>query len=317
MASFLTEPVPHTEGADALRAKPALTRRAFDEILPDLRGRAFTVTGVEAANSLQAVRDTLAELPEGGDWEDLKGRVLDEISPWLVTSDDPEERAKQEGAAERRAELLLRMHGWQAYAATQHRLLEAHVDSFPYRQYLTSGDDRVRDSHAALDRLILPATSPFWADHTPPWDFNCRCDVVPITSDEADEQRAAEQSARLAPEDRTLVEGPMLGRLEGGERVMPGGAGAVDVRTPRQRQGPEGYEWRPGDLRLPPEQILARYEPEVAAAFRAWAEAAPLEGHASLWAWLADSAPPPAPGAGPSLSQTNNNNNNDNEPRRI
>lgn len=44
-------------------------------------------------------------------------------------------------------------------------------------RYSTVGDDRVRDSHRALDGVTLPVSHPFWNSAYPPNGFKCRCDV--------------------------------------------------------------------------------------------------------------------------------------------
>jgi hypothetical protein len=68
-------------------------------MLPELRARAFVITGVEAANVAQTVRDRIAELPAGGDWDKLKKEIVNDISPCLGSDNDEEGIA----AAERRA----------------------------------------------------------------------------------------------------------------------------------------------------------------------------------------------------------------------
>jgi SPP1 gp7 family putative phage head morphogenesis protein len=78
-------------------------------------------------------------------------------------------------AADRRAELLLRTHGQQAYATTQYKMMDEQRDLFPFWQYLSMGDSHVRATHAALDGVVLPADSEFWTTHFPPWDWGCRC----------------------------------------------------------------------------------------------------------------------------------------------
>ena len=35
--------------------------------------------------------------------------------------------------------------------------------------------------HAALHGLVFKWDDPFWDSHTPPWDYGCRCYVVPLT----------------------------------------------------------------------------------------------------------------------------------------
>lgn len=47
-------------------------------------------------------------------------------------------------------------------------------------QYRTAGDKKVRPEHAALDRVTLPITDPFWEEYYPPNGWNCRCTVVQV-----------------------------------------------------------------------------------------------------------------------------------------
>lgn len=56
-------------------------------------------------------------------------------------------------------------------------------DAQPNLQYVTAGDDRVREEHAMLDGIIKPIDDPFWDTYYPPNDFNCRCDVIQLPDD--------------------------------------------------------------------------------------------------------------------------------------
>lgn len=47
-------------------------------------------------------------------------------------------------------------------------------------QYRTAGDDHVRPEHAALERITLPPSHPFWEKYFPPNGWNCRCTVVQV-----------------------------------------------------------------------------------------------------------------------------------------
>ncbi len=47
-------------------------------------------------------------------------------------------------------------------------------------KYVTVGDDRVREEHAALDGVTLPKDDPFWDKYWPPNGWNCRCQVIPV-----------------------------------------------------------------------------------------------------------------------------------------
>lgn len=279
-------PVPAAAAARLIQGKPALVREVWDRLQPELQARAFTISGVECAATIGRARDLAARLPAGGDWEKLKAGILSEISPWLGT----------EAAARRRAEMLLRLHGWQAYAQVQYDLMEAHKDAFPYRQYLSSGDGRVRASHAALDGKVLPADHPFWAAHTPPWEFGCRCDCAPITAAEAGRMRDADQA--LPPEQRRVADAPAMRLIERGDLVDPHSGGRLDIRTPRERAG-TGYEWRPGDRRKSVESILDGLGEAGRVVFDEWAANQFLVPGASTladWLKVSDGAAPATAG---------------------
>lgn len=299
---FVTTPISHEEGAKLIAGKAAVTRAVWDRLPEELQARAYVITGVECAATIRRVRELTAKLPQGGDWDEIKSGILNEISPWLVDPNaDEETRAKQESRARVRATTLLRLHGWQAYSQTQFEMMEAHRDAFPFRQYLSRDDGRERPSHRALHGKILPSAHSFWRNHTPPWEFGCRCRVVPITAAEAGRIEAREK--KLPPEARQVLPPEMLREIEAGNIVDRQG-GRQDIRTPREREGAGHYEWRPGDARLSLGQVLAAYSPEERRVFEAWAENQIMEDGRSLRAWLAgetqdgktqDARPEPAP----------------------
>lgn len=45
-------------------------------------------------------------------------------------------------------------------------------------QYRTAGDEKVRESHAAINGITLPKSSEFWISYYPPNGWRCRCIVV-------------------------------------------------------------------------------------------------------------------------------------------
>lgn len=279
-SQFLFGPAPHEEAAAFIRSKPAVSRAAFDALLPEIRARAFTVSGVQSLDALQRARDAIASLPEGENWEDAKGRLMGEIAPYM---EDEEEAA-------RRAELLLRMHGHQAYSQAAHDVAARQRDVFPYLRYQSMGDDRVRATHAALDGLILPADDPFWQNHTPPWEWGCRCQVVPMQAWEVEEIRGAE--AGLPPERRSTLSDELRERLNReGEltRAVPGGSGMpaqFDVRTAREKGDPEGYEWSPADRAMSVDAFRRAYDAATFAAFAVWARATIIpEIGRTVWEW--------------------------------
>jgi SPP1 gp7 family putative phage head morphogenesis protein len=47
-------------------------------------------------------------------------------------------------------------------------------------KYVTVGDDRVREEHAAIDGTVLPKDDAFWQRFYPPNGWNCRCQAIPL-----------------------------------------------------------------------------------------------------------------------------------------
>lgn len=70
-------------------------------------------------------------------------------------------------------------------SATYYRLMEQ-TDIFPYWEYVTVGDDKVRQEHRALSGLVLPASDAIWDKIYPPNGWRCRCRVKPVMKHEAD-----------------------------------------------------------------------------------------------------------------------------------
>jgi len=51
--------------------------------MPELKGLAFTITGIEAVDVLQRSRDIIAGLPAGRTWETVKEELVQEMLPYL------------------------------------------------------------------------------------------------------------------------------------------------------------------------------------------------------------------------------------------
>jgi phage gp29-like protein len=91
-------------------------------------------------------------------------------------------------------------------ASTYYRLMEQ-VRTFPYWQYKTIGDDRVRDAHRLLHDTVFPVMTvqdgkkvpnPVWSKIYPPNGWGCRCYVVPRMASEVSEEMIARSEAALA-----------------------------------------------------------------------------------------------------------------------
>ena len=90
---------------------------------------------------------------------------------------------------QRAGNIQAKFEGWQrteyqsaincAEGISTYRRLKAQRDLFPYWEYKTAGDGRVREEHAVLDGLVLLHSDPLWDKIYPPNGWNCRCYVVP------------------------------------------------------------------------------------------------------------------------------------------
>lgn len=283
---FLTKPAPFKEAAEAIASLAPVDRATFDNLLPELRDAAMTIAGIEGLDVVMKVRDIIARLPLGGDFEELKSEIEEELSPWL-----------NEKAAGRRAMLLLRLHGFRFYAAAGYQQMEAHQDAFPFRQYVATMDEKTRHSHRALHGVVLPSSHPFWKNHTGPWAWGCRCEAVPLTAGAADRLKAAD--AKRDPDKALVLDGPLLQKLEQGELVR-GPTMIFDIRTDAQRTGdPNAFEWQPGRAAMPLSKIRGMYPPAEFNAFEAWAKNQTTGDGRNLWEALTknrdDTPPPPVP----------------------
>ncbi len=311
---FLFEPVPATEAIAYIRGKAPLSRAQFDKMLPELRALAFTVSGINAADALQDLRDTVARLGEGVTFPRLQKEVAGKLARYLDTDslqpllipESAEEAATRKAQLERRAGMLIRHHGNQAYAVTAFNDLEENGDIFPYWRYLTVGDGHVRDTHRSLDGVILPKGHEFWKTHFPPWEFGCRCQVVPVTEDEYREHQQLDAGRKL--EDRVTLTDAQLEQLTK-ERVLlrniAGTPTRMDLRAPREKTGEEHpYIFDPAmGLRPDLPSLKARYDNDTWAQFERFARGARLPEGGTVWGWLVrggkprgtPSTPAPAP----------------------
>jgi hypothetical protein len=242
---YLTTPVPHNAAAKLIKDKAPVAREIFDQLPDEIRAKAFMITGIEDFDTLEKVRDEIASIPMGGDWDEAKKGIIRRISPYL-----------DEDEAGRRAELLLRFHAFDAYQATETRIMDSMTDVFPYRQWLTTGDDKVRASHRALHEIILPADHPLFRRR----DFGCRCQSVEMTAEERDEEMAKDAKR---PEARRRVLDDSAAQVLKSSNIIAREPGKV-------------YDLGPslGDRRnslMTWDEIRQRWGPETTASFESWA----------------------------------------------
>ena len=92
------------EVAESLRARQLKLMDEYEDMLPQLRARAFAVSGIEDMKQLARIREAIARVPEGGDWKEARKEIAAELSGQAA-----------------RAETVLRTNCFEAYAAARYR----------------------------------------------------------------------------------------------------------------------------------------------------------------------------------------------------
>lgn len=280
---------PHEEAARLVAQKTPVQKAVFRELLPELRARAFTVTGLKQLDEIARVQDVIADYARGqtatGEavtWDTAKKKIVAEL-PFLDEAD-----------ASKRATVLLRTHGFQAYAAADYKQAMEDEDTTHF-EYIATEDDHVRASHLALNGLILPKEDPFWKDHFPPWEWGCRCQVESLSQRDVARERALDKKRN--PEDRLVMEGAQLeelrhGRVIRGPQTLPSGrkfkGGSFNVTAPAKTEGEAAFQWHPENFRMDVGMLREKYQdqPELWQMFEVWARQTKWASTDTVWQWL-------------------------------
>ncbi len=252
MAQLIFEPMPAREARAIVDAMPAVSQRTFNKLLPEAKGMAMGIAGVTSCDVKADVRDRIGRvLGSETTWAEEQKSIAGLLEPFLGTK------------ADRHAELLLRTHTFRAMAATRYRLLMSQIDVFPFWKYVTKGDGRVRPSHRALGGKIFPAGHSIWQRIFPPWDWGCRCLVVPMVGTEVEQIQEADQKARKDTAAQLVYDGGQADSISNMERLPNG----MSLHTS------ENWTFRPGQPRWTWADLVERYEdaPETWNEFAEWA----------------------------------------------
>jgi len=167
-------------GANWLQQRIPFERAEFDKLDEQAKRVAFTAAGVVGDAAVGKLRDRLAVAVE-------KGQTLAEFTR--------ETKAALDVSALTPAQLetLYRTHVGRAQTAGKMRVLSSPLvgDQFPYLLYSAVHDSRVRPEHKAMETIGLNGTAvyrrddPIWNLFLPPWDWNCRCEVIPLDKETA------------------------------------------------------------------------------------------------------------------------------------
>lgn len=190
--------------ADILLDKNILTREQFDAADAAAQARAFTVAGDLSRDTIETIRDVLAE-------------TIDEGASLEAFKDNLGGRLQKSFAGPGHLETVFRTNTQAAFHDGHDALADNPIvaEVFPYQEYLAVHDRRARKEHQRLEELGIDGTGvyrrsdPFWNVFTPPWDFNCRCGINLLTIEAAARRGVREAATWL----RTGVKPPMVSML--------------------------------------------------------------------------------------------------------
>jgi SPP1 gp7 family putative phage head morphogenesis protein len=174
--SFSTD-LPNDDAAQYIRDLTPVTKEIFEGLSSQYKKDAFTLAAAADVRLIEKIRDALAETAkDGGTAQDFEAAVnkltneagIEQINAFTLDTafNTAMQRAYSLGRYEQMSD-------------------EATKAVFPFWQYWTVGDDRVRPEHAVLDGFTARAEDPVWMKIYPPNGFNCRCSVVPVLETEA------------------------------------------------------------------------------------------------------------------------------------
>ena len=160
----------------------------FDNLGQDIHDRVFTVAKVARVDILQNIHDALGLALKTGQTErqfiaDLEP-VLRAQGWWgrkVVVDSQGGAEVVQEGSLYR-LKTIYRTNLQSAYMAGREQSMREAVDSHPYWQIVGVDDARTRPAHAAMHGKVFRYDDPLYAaiGH-PPWGFNCRCRLSPMS----------------------------------------------------------------------------------------------------------------------------------------
>lgn len=161
--------VPPQEAIDYFKRKKVLPADEFYKLDAEARSGAFAISNVYKTDVTAALQSELVNALE-------TGRPQRDVISRLKSILDG---AGHKTLSTAHLETVVRTTTQMAYGVGRRIAQEEAADYLPIWEYSAVGDDRTRPSHMALDGVQFPANHSFWNKYYPPWDFRCRCTVIP------------------------------------------------------------------------------------------------------------------------------------------
>lgn len=179
--------LPFDEAIAAFERRRIVTPDEFAGMDEDARSEAFTATRLAHETLVTRARDLLLRtLRDGGTFADFRTALVEDESALGVTPSHPWY-----------LETVYRTNVQMAYGAGRLELLTSPAVAAvrPYLERRTARDDRVRETHAALEGALFAQSDEALVDaYSPPYldgelQFNCRCVLVARRASDVDLSR--------------------------------------------------------------------------------------------------------------------------------
>ena len=256
--------LPFNEALEFFRAKLNLPTQRWDDLLGAAHDRAFVVAGAMQADLLADLRTAVDKvLAEGTTLETFRKDFQKIVAERGWTGWTGEGTKAGEAW---RTRVIYETNLFSSYSAGRYRQMKAVAETRPWWRYRHSDASvHPRKEHLAWDGLILKHDDPFWATHTPPNGWGCKCYLETLA-------------------DRDL-------KREGLEPTPPEKIPhhAKDPKTGLPLGVDKGWDYAPGANRTTPlYDLIARKLPNMDAALGAamWAhlkDAVAMEQQLKLW----------------------------------
>ena len=224
--------VPFPEAIAYLKTKVDLPTRHWDDLLGEIRAKAFAVAGATKVAMVGDFRQALIKTRKaGGTITDFR-KEFDRIVKRYGWS--------YKGKRGWRSRVIFDNNMRSASMAGRWQQMQRTKETRPYLEYLSVGDRRVREKHAAWHGLILHIDDPFWDTHYPPNGFGCRCTVRTLSQRQL--EREGRQVSQAPPLHRTERINARTGEVYGD---VPKGIGV-------------GWDYNVGKAWIAPESVFGQ-----------------------------------------------------------
>ena len=217
--------------------------RPFKEALEFFNAKAFTISNIARDDVVAGVKDELKKvLAHGGDIKTFRQNI---DSLFIEKGLDP--------LASHHINTIYRTNMQSAYMAGRYQLLtKPHIlKARPYWKYVAVGDGLTRPTHAAMNGKIFHHSNAIWQVWYPPNGFNCRCDVVSLSTREIERDGltvTAEDLSGTAVEDVNKVTGEIKVYALNPDEGFGAKGGSLEKAYHAQRKKNKGnIRWRESD----------------------------------------------------------------------